>query len=200
MKLCEAHEEAEWLRQYLSASCTRIEIAGSIRRHKAEPNDIELVAIPDPRWPVPLFGEPELRSRLDYQLLDLTKTQYLEPIKGGDKFKQFWVLKDGRRLIKLDLFIVTPPAQWGVLFLIRTGPAEFSQQMVTQRSRGGRLPNGYRVEAGRVVHEVPFETYDVATPEEMDYFRLCEMEYIEPQDRHADWGHPWRVPVPDGKP
>ena len=54
MKYLKAKEIADSVLQKLKPHCERIEIAGSIRRKKANPNDIEIVAIPKP-YDVDLF-------------------------------------------------------------------------------------------------------------------------------------------------
>ena len=48
MTLAYAQQMAEALVELLAPACERIEIAGSVRRGKARPNDVEIVAIP--RW------------------------------------------------------------------------------------------------------------------------------------------------------
>jgi len=46
MELNKARKIAETLKAALEGSCERIEIAGSIRRRKLDPVDIELLCIP----------------------------------------------------------------------------------------------------------------------------------------------------------
>ena len=46
MELQQAQALAEELASGLEPGCTRIEIAGSVRRGKPEPHDLEIVAIP----------------------------------------------------------------------------------------------------------------------------------------------------------
>ena len=101
-------------------------------------------------------------------------------------------------LFQLDLFIVQPPAQWGVQFLIRTGPAMFSKWMVTQRRKGGALPSFAHVRGGAVWNG---ETL-ISMPEESDYFEFCELLWITPERRRNQqlnirgWGEHWnRVPA-----
>lgn len=165
----EAVALANSLIEYLAPHCLRIEAAGSIRRMKPEIGDIELVAIP--RIELDMFGSP-----LADHSLDLFNWLYIgRCIKSGHKYKQI-ELKEG---INLDLFIVTPPAQWGVIFTIRTGPAEFSHRLVTQKSQGGLLPSNLRVEGGAIWNGKEI----IKTPEEADLFRLAEMRFVEPWNR-----------------
>lgn len=162
-------EEAEQIAQKyierLAPICERIEIAGSIRRRKPEVGDIEIVAIPKPF--VDIFG-----SENGYH--DLTLPFWVN--KNGRRYKQF-VLPEG---INLDLFIVLPPAQWGVIFAICTGGAEFSRRLVTHKS-WGYLPPQYIVQDGAV------KTLDgkvIPTPEEADFLALCGVAHIPPEERN----------------
>jgi len=148
--------------------CQRIEIAGSIRRQKPEPGDIEICAMPHLQ-PGGLFGDPvSSLAGFDYGQLG-------QVIKGGQRYVQV-ALHQG---INLDLFLVLPPAQWGVIFTLRTGPDRFSRKCVTQRCKGGTLPSYLRVEHGAVWEG---ETL-VPTPDESDFFRVLELDWIPPQQR-----------------
>ena len=164
-----ARTYAETVVKALAPHCERIEIAGSIRRCKPEVGDIEIVAYP---WHITnLFGVSTGVTQLDMFNYEL----FGRVVKNGSKYKQI----EMRVGINLDLFIVTPPAQWGVIFLIRTGPAEFSKKMVTHRLNGGELPFAYTVQEGAVwVDDVRIDT-----PEEQDFFDLCGMDFVPPEKR-----------------
>ena len=128
MEYYKALSIAETLVAELTPACKRIEIAGSIRRQKPDVGDIEIVAIPDLRPPRPAFGYPIFPTRLDAILANLSIVDddiLIHLNMNGSKFKQFWVSYDGGQtwIFKVDLFLITPPADWGVLYLIRTGPA-----------------------------------------------------------------------------
>jgi DNA polymerase/3'-5' exonuclease PolX len=184
---------AETLVDLLAPACKRIEIAGSIRRQKPDPNDIEIVAIPDLRAPRLAFGFPIYSTMLD-AILGAIERGDEEKLRihfslNGPKFKQFAITQNGGQSwpIKVDLFLVTPPADWGVLYLIRTGPAEFSHWIVTQKWQGGGLPNGYRVQDGRVLS---YKGDYIPCAEEIDFLRFCGMDWIAPSIRHPLWSHP----------
>jgi DNA polymerase/3'-5' exonuclease PolX len=103
MELDRAREIADGLVRRLSPGCVRIEVAGSVRRGKAEVNDIELVAVPKMEVQADLFGGPGLqRSLLDPCLVGLGPEE-----KSGPRYKQILLAEE----IYLDLFIVLPPAQ-----------------------------------------------------------------------------------------
>jgi DNA polymerase/3'-5' exonuclease PolX len=183
------HDEAKAIAQtwigYLKDSCERIEIAGSIRRGKPEVKDVELVCIPKIVTEPDLFGgEGSKTNILEVTIGKLFWDRvYLAANKNGPRYKQL-ALTEG---IHLDLFIVLPPAEWGVQFLIRTGPSDFSHWCVTPRHAGGGLPSYLRVKDGAVWNR----TTKIETAEERDFFRLIGLEYIEPAERRAQW----RVPA-----
>ena len=156
----------------LAPFCERIEVAGSVRRQKAEVGDLEIVAIPKMIDTLNLFGDiVGAQSQLDLFNFEL----FGRVIKGGSRYKQI----EMRVGINLDLFLVLLPAQWGVIFLIRTGSADFSRMMVTQKVKGGYLPSDCRVKDGAIWRG---ETM-LSTPEESDFFNLCGMDVVPPEKR-----------------
>lgn len=95
-----ARQLANAVRDELAPGCQRIEIAGSIRRRKPEIGDIEIVCIP--KRSGGLFDD---QSALDPILAALEGTGRLRRIKGGEKYKQYEIVKAG---VNLDLFICEP--------------------------------------------------------------------------------------------
>lgn len=189
--------DADWLAQevvdLLAPFCTRIEVAGSIRRRKADVGDVEIVAIPkyDQRS-ADLFGEQfEDVDLLGEEVARLLDVGDLKP--RPDKNGHVTVNGKSRRLLycgfALDLF-TTDPDCWGCIYLLRTGPGEFNKQLVLKQSSGGWLPRGFFFKDGRVWKLPP--PYDaslmeyakpVPTPEEADVFRVLGYEYVSPEER-----------------
>lgn len=155
----------ERLRPY----CRRIEAAGSIKRRKPEIGDVELIAAP--LFEHDLFGNPTENHMLN----GVDWEWFGRIVKNGPKYKQV-ELHEGATL---DLFIVTPPAQWGVLSLIRTGSAEFSHRFVTSKQQGGLLPSYLKVKDGAIWSN----NHIILTPEESDVFDLAGVPWIEPEKR-----------------
>lgn len=186
MKYEKAYPIARDLANQLAPYCERIEIAGGIRRKKAEPHDIELVAIAKTEPICDMFGhEIGERDLLEECLADLVASERLRiGPKQGPRFKQFQVLQSG---IMLDLFVVRYPAQWGVLFAIRTGPAHYSHWLVTQRAKGGPLPDDAYVRNAAV-----WCGGDISVPLPMDteesFFAFLDIPMPAPQDRIPAWG------------
>lgn len=197
----------EALVDHLRPACARIEIAGSIRRLKPEVKDIEIICIPDlapVKRPMLEFGKPVPRlfeTQLD-QLLDTMATDgAILRLKDGPRFKKLNLKYAG---IVVDLFLNIAPSEWGVQKVIRTGPEDFSHWVVTQKKRGGALPNGYFVKHQVVWIESEIGKYDVpedpnkalavltdsnhlSMPEEMDFLNFLNLGWIEPAERKARW-------------
>lgn len=217
MKYKDALVIAEFLRDQLMDCCESdiengnhpfIQIAGGVRRGKDDVHDIEIVAMPIlHKKPALEFGKAAWLTFFDKELARLQDEGYLGGvIKNGDKHKAFFInkenaekfgikLADEDREFKVEFYLVTPPAEWGVDLLIRTGPAEFSQWMVTQKSKGGALPDGYRVKYAAVWKVDQLDEKDkvkpgqrpVAMPDELSFFRFCGLDYVSPENRRALW-------------
>jgi len=164
-----AEERARIISDWTRRACQRIEIAGSIRRRKLLVGDIEIVCIPIQR--TDFFGEPFLDvDAVMYRMADFTSAELLV---GGNKYRKYNI--DG---VQLDLFITTPE-QWGVIFMIRTGSANFSKLMVTARQEGGYCPSHMHFKDGWLWSG----ENKLDTPEERDVFKLLGVEWVEPRNR-----------------
>ena len=159
----------------------RVEIAGSIRRLKPVVGDIEIVAEVDPKRE---FGAT---ARIAHALGSLGVHRAPPTVRAdgvhvrapwGDRYmKGEWEPELGLR-VQVDLFLVRPPAEWGVIFLIRTGDAEFSHRMVERLHRFGiRSESGCLVTASGKV--IPCDDED-------SFFQYARLDPIPPQRR--DWG------------
>lgn len=151
----------------------RLELGGSLRRRERRIGDIELVGQPALTGR-DLYGEPFFNRSGIYKTLRLMSSA--TRVQGLDRYAKCFDVYDTS--LNLDLFMIHPPAQWGVIHLIRTGPAEFSQRCMT------RLINrGYRCKDGMIRKEG--ERAAIDTPEEMDVFKLMGMEFVIPEARSA---------------
>ncbi len=172
--ISKAKHLAEKLIKAISDVCERAEIAGSIRRGKNYVGDIEIVVIPKRKRD--LFGDPVGQSLLNDRLQTFFEQgKFSRRIKNGEKFKQFEIRGCSTQL---DLFI-TDEARFPVIFTIRTGPADFSRQVVTPRSKGGCLQNGCRVSDGRLL----LEGKPVDLRDEQHFFEFVQGGWTEPEDR-----------------
>ena len=179
---------ADKLKNDLAPGCERIVIAGSLRRQERDVKDIELVA--EPMYERDLFGEPTERDGITRLVRDLLGEGLLTwRTKDGlpadaPPGAQAAALKWGRKYIPLvhrasgvpiDLFIVRPPAQWGAILAIRTGPSDFSRLLVTRCKRYGR-----RCEGGRLLDP---RGNEIDTPTEADFIRACGLTPVAPERR-----------------
>jgi DNA polymerase/3'-5' exonuclease PolX len=155
----------------IQPACSRVRIAGSLRRHKRDIGDIEVCCIPaahSDMFDAPVYDAFEVKKLLrqaGYRF-EVAGELYIKAFAGG---------------VQHDIFLTTPE-KWGVIFMQRTGCAEFSTKMVTQRNKGGVLPSHLRVKDGRVWSG----EQALDTPEEVDYFGLTWLKWIEPEDRTSE--------------
>ena len=133
--LAKAEKIASRVVEKLMPYCQRIEIAGSIRRRKSEAGDIDIVA--EPKRVPHLFGVPFWQG-IPTENLGLV-------VKNGLRYKQVLLTEK----IYLDLFIVHPLAQLGVILAIHTGSTEFSHKLVSHTPYG-YLPKEYIVKDGAI--------------------------------------------------
>lgn len=166
----QASEMCRGLIELLMPACkpTHCQAAGSIRRMKPRPNDIEIVC------------EPIIAKRIQLSFLDVGITLNPANLPGqnaldmlcnmllsqgvlekrldkngrpawGSRLKRAVYNHEGSGLfMPLDLFAVIEPVTWGVIYAIRTGPDDFNRLLVTNQRHGGACPLNRKVAGGRV--------------------------------------------------
>lgn len=139
--------------------CLRIEIAGSVRREKEFCKDIEIVLIPE--------NHNKLFNKLGMHLL--AQDPQFTYTKNGDKYKQFRYQHE-----QIDMFIAHPD-NWGYIFAIRTGSAEYSHNVLANGwvKKGFKGNDGFLTRHGEIV----------PVKEESELFKLIGVEYIHPKER-----------------
>lgn len=193
-----ARRAADRVAGLLELECERIELAGSLRRGKAAVHDVELVAVP--RFgPLPtgdIWGSTEPTDLLEIRIAGLLgeaeasglTLRWVEVHRSGGPVEL--QTRNGRAYkalsyagVPVDLFIVRPPATWGVLFALRTGPGRWNTELVTRCQDVSRRVREGRVEAwqGATGRWEPLDT-----PEERDFFRAIGQPWVEPADRDVD--------------
>jgi len=197
MNLSEAKTVANHLVDFMRPWCEQIEIAGSIRREVPVVKDVELVCVP--KWenapatefrPDQLF---EISAPLPVNLLHrwaMTQdvVQWIKPgtsdiipwrvTPEGKYWHGLTGFAEGAERIKLDLFLARPE-NFGVIYTIRTGSADFSRELVTY----ARDHTIYRVQEGYLVDDRQLGRPKIVCPDEETLFGLLNLEWIEPRAR-----------------
>jgi len=126
MELQQAILIATTIKETLAPHCDVINIAGSIRRGKTNPKDIEIVCLPSTRPILDVFGEEAGRKRTQDFVKAVEGLGVIE--KGCPKEGRY--LKIGlKQGIALDLFIPQPVDYYRQL-AIRTGPSDYSHKVI----------------------------------------------------------------------
>ena len=170
MELQKAKAIAEELLELLKPACERITIAGSIRRQKPEPSDIELLCIPR------FVGGVD---QLDRELGPLMLQQILGHRRNkrgsiiyGPKNKLLLHKPSG---IGVDVFSVTE-SNWGMALFVRTGPKEWNIKAMSRfRELGmqGHAYGGISFSDGR----------EINCQDEETVFRNLGWAYVAPERR-----------------
>ena len=114
MELERAQKIADEVVKRLSPYCWRIEVAGSIRRRKPSPRDIDIVLTPSDLW------------NLTHEIAGLGPARLM-----GSKLKR--VLYNG---VQIDLYFADEET-WATLLLIRTGSKENNIRLATLAKKRG---------------------------------------------------------------
>ncbi len=154
MQLEFAKEVANAFIGHIQPFCSRVEIAGSVRRGKRDVKDIEICAIPQD-----LFGLKIIMDAQEY-IKGKFPSKYSKIIFDYQKIDIFWANKDN----------------WGNIFLIRTGPWQFNKWIMGIKTRqvGLKQRDGYLWRGEEKLN----------CPEERDFFNRLGMDYIEPNRRY----------------
>ena len=162
MKLAEAQMIADRVKAELAPHCERVEIAGSIRREKADVGDIEIVAIPKP-YQVDLFA-----SGIALVVNKWEKVRGELPCKYTQR-----ILPEG---IKLDLFFATPE-NFGLIYAIRTGSADYSHCVLAC----GWVAHGYKSVGGMLT----CDGKPVAVCDEERLYKIIGKRWVHPRYREV---------------
>jgi len=180
-----ARHHAEALVAQLAPLCQRIEIAGSLRRGKADLKDVELVALP--------IDSKALLARLDNWVIagKIRKAIYPDGSqRWGSKYRGFTY-----ESIRFELFTADAD-NWGYQLWLRTGPADANEYVMRQC----------------ISYQSPYHARDgywwagdarLSVPDEVELFRLLGMPPLHPVYRTLEryqqllsppqWASEWTV-------
>lgn len=176
MELSIAQEIGKEFLKVLEPICEKIQLAGSIRRKKSLVKDIEIVC----------EITTDSKHKLKEILNKLVVENRIKLIKNGERYKQISLLEKREiEIIKVDLFIVLPPAQWGVIFLLRTGSGTFSKRFVTEIKTKFRISKGHLEKLKTITDALGTRDIYVSikTPTEKSVFKAVGRDYIPPEGR-----------------
>jgi DNA polymerase/3'-5' exonuclease PolX len=174
MKLDRAEKLASMIATELQPFCTRIEIAGSIRRRRAEVNDIDLVLVPET-----LESRAEIVKRCSFTCTKVS----------GDTFTAQNIIFRFPSEFQLDLFfahdgivdlVSKTPSNWGAVLLCRTGSIFHNQQLCSHAITKGLKFAPYKgvVRAGAQEEIIASET-------EESIYQALDLEYRLPTQRES---------------
>lgn len=168
--------------EQLNRLCSRIVVAGSLRRKKPVVGDVEILYVPQtesrPR-PGDMFAHD------DCDLADIRIQQLLGGfvlLKRPNKIGGFtWGPHNKLAIhkasgIPVDLFAV-PEKNWWVSLVVRTGSLETNMRLTTGAQRLGKSLNAYGCGVTNEDGSVTPAT------SERHVFELCGIPYLEPHER-----------------
>ena len=165
MNLEEAERLAFKVVQTVENCCEKVQVAGSIRRRREEPNDIDIVAIPKPfMWTrIPILMQSELDAKFAASGPELIRMHI-----------PFANVPD--RQVQIDFYAATPDT-WGVILLIRTGSRDHNVRLCVHAKALGMMLSAARgvIKDGQVI----------ASRTEQEIFAALCLDYVAPGDREV---------------
>jgi len=142
----------------LTPYCEKIEIAGSIRRQRSFPHDIDIVAI------------PSNQGQFVYQLQQMGLIEM-----GGQKLIRVELQLGYLPGTMLDVYVATPET-WATLLLIRTGSKEHNIYLCTRARQKGMKLHADGSGLFRALERVAGDT-------EESIFKTLGLDYVIPERR-----------------
>ena len=173
MTLDYARRCAEKLLAWLAPHCWKICVAGSVRRERPSPNDIDMVVIPRIFVSHDLLGAEHCRENLAVrEISERCLRDHWTILKLGGDYVSFIAGK-----VQVDIWFATPET-WGTVLLCRTGSKEHNIWLarVAQNRQGHWNPHqGLRING---------HTYSET---EEGIYRELGIPYIEPAKREQQF-------------
>lgn len=155
-------------------------IAGSVRRNRPDPKDLEIVVIPVYfQNQATLLGGALTSGKTVLEKYIRARPDIFKIFKAGPKYmKLLYTTKSGDD-IPLDLFIANRK-NWGLIYMIRTGSDQFSKSMMVRLHQNGLRSEGGHVQSLRTLQIIP-------VPEEGEFFKLVKLPFIKPNKREGGY-------------
>jgi len=167
-----ANEIKDWLAPY----CTKIAIAGSLRRRKAEVGDIEILVVPNPLT----HSLSVSQDWVDFRIRDLIadgKLNYRLNSKGSRVYgKQNKLLVHCASGIPVDIFSTTE-TNWATALVVRTGSKQSNIKICMEAKKQRLKFNAYgsgftKADGSKIVCH-----------SEREVFETAGLPYLEPERR-----------------
>ena len=185
MKWQQAWEIGSEVVEALSPACDRIMIAGSVRRCKPEPKDVEVVYIPRmSRERMDLFSYEDVPATeaMIQELVNRSFWNFDGRIRrNGPKYKRMVQspLANGDPVV-IELFRAQVD-NWGYVLALRTGPGDFNKIWAAHSWDGGCLPVNMTLKDGHVWRAGK----PISTPNEELFFAEIGLPCWLPEERSA---------------
>ncbi len=180
MTFQEAYDLAEEAAEQLRPTVAHLKAVGSLRRKRDAIGDIEFLARPHVENDIFGEGAPALLHEVRAAMHNLGTW-----VQGGDRAMRITDLL-GREGARLELYLVHPPAAWGSMLAIRTGPEDLGRYCVTRmRAKGFRHVNGHAQVIGTEVI--------APTATEEDFFELAGVACLPPRLRDDQSAGLWKA-------
>ncbi len=186
----------------LERFCEDIRVAGSVRRRREMVGDIEIVILPKLQ-DAPIVNQlsmldtlPDAAVEVPVKNLTFTALNEMTSLYGGDwfrlslygkkngqKYKKFEIRGPNRKWIQIDMFFANAD-NIGLIYLMRTGPWEFSKHMLSGSKDKGALPDGYVCKGGHIYKD----DHLIPIPTEKELFDITGYQYLAPMARDK-WQH-----------
>jgi len=181
MKWQQAWEIGMEVVEALSPACDRIMIAGSVRRGKPEPKDVEIVYIPrmsSERVDLFSYGDVPATEAMIEELVDRRLWLFDDVVRrNGPKYKRMMHCMSGA---VIELFRADHD-NWGYILALRTGPGDFNKVWAAHPWDGGCLPTDIALKDGYLWRSGK----PVATPSEDEFFAMIGLPCWQPEERSA---------------
>lgn len=171
MRLEDADVYAARVVRCIENLCSRIQVAGSVRRRRPTVQDIDIVAVPRD-LSIPGTGlRPTGDSTWNGIATRLKVRLNMREIRKG---KELITMAFNDVDLQVDVYRAQPET-WGVLLLIRTGSIDHNIMMCSHARRMGMMLSAARgvIKDGQVI----------ASLTEEEIFKALEMDFVAPQQR-----------------
>lgn len=214
MERAEAIKIAKAFVAELDGTYDQLIVAGSLRRRLAYIGDVEIVAVP--KVETVAIGGPDMFGDVKLGQVDVLDAHLTMLLDKGRVQKRAsasgvtaWGPKHKRLLYRdrpIDLFCAVndwnkepakaEPDRFGLILTIRTGPAQYSHQLVTEIGKtvvvgkrpGGRpitrvglLPSHLRVQGGWLTSRV--SGIRIPIPTEQEFYEQARLRWLDPWER-----------------